>query len=127
MIRPNFLTIEQLTKNGLNTNEIFDSIRQRDAYIAELEQIKLKWELEQKFKLAKAFIFENDFVDIWEGIGNELTKTLSFSLGANHYVLTALINGENIQYEIKYLNKNSVLGIGSFDALIETIVKLNNN
>lgn len=80
MDKSTFYTIEDIEQNWSDTFIISAAIRERDEYIKELEQFKFKYEFGKHFDRIHSFLFELDFWEITELIGEEFDRKISFKI-----------------------------------------------
>lgn len=122
-----FYTIEDLEKTGWSDIlTIRTAIRQRDEYIKELEQIKFKYEFGKHFDQIHSFLFDLDFCDITELIGEEFDKKLSFRSKVGCFVLNCKLDGNNEIYKIKRISETDYFVECGFDTIFSELEKLEN-
>lgn len=119
-----FYTIEDLAKDWSDTFTISEAIRQRDEYIKELEQIKFKYEFGKHFDQIHSFLFELDFWEITELIGEEFDKKVSFKSKNGCFVLNCKLVGNVEIYKIKRLSETDYFVECGFDTVFSELEKL---
>lgn len=120
-----FYTIEDIEKEGWSdTLTIRTAIRQRDKYIKELEQIKLKYGFGKHFDQIHSFLFDLDFWEITELIGEECDRKLSFKSKNGCFVLNCKLVGNDEIYKIKELSKTDYFVECGFDTIFNELEKL---
>ena len=124
MDKPTFFTMEDIEKDWSDTFTISTAIRERDEYIKELEQIKFKYEFGKHFGQIHSFLFELDFWEITELIGEEFDRKLSFKSKNGYFVLNCKLDGENEIYKIKRLSETDYFVECSFDTIFKELEKL---
>lgn len=125
MDKSTFYTIEDIEKEGWSdTLTIRTAIRQRDKYIKELEQIKFKYEYGQHFDHVHAFLFELDFWEITELIGEEFDRKLSFKSKNGCFMLNCKLAGNVEIYQIKRLSETDYFVECGFDTIFSELEKL---
>ncbi len=120
-----FYTIEDIEKEGWSdTLTIRTAIRQRDKYIKELEQIKLKYDFGKHVDEIHCFLFELDFWEITELIGEECDRKLSFKSKNGCFVLNCkLAEGAEV-YKIQRLSETDYFVECGFDTIFSELEKL---
>ena len=125
MDKSTFYTLEDIEKEGWSdTLTIRTAIRQRDKYIKELEQIKFKYEFGKHFDQIHSFLFELNFWEITELIGEECDRNLSFKSKNGCFVLNCKLVGNDEIYKIKELSKTDYFVECSFDKIFSELEKL---
>lgn len=124
MDKPTFFTIEDIEKDWSDTFIISTAIRERDEYIKELEQIKFKYEFGKHFDQIYSFLFELDFWEITELIGEEFDKKISFKSKNGCFVLNCKLDGDTEIYKIKELSKTDYFVECGFDTIFSELEKL---
>lgn len=124
MDKPTFFTMEDIEKDWTDTFIISTAIRERDEYIKELEQIKFKYEFGKHFDQIHSFLFELDFWEITELIGEEFDKKISFKSKNGCFVLNCKLVGNDEIYKIKELSKTDYFVECSFDMIFSELEKL---
>lgn len=125
MDKSKFYTIEDIEKEGwCDTLTIRTAIRQRDKYIKELEQIKFKYEFGKHFDQIHSFLFDMDFWNITELIGEEFDKKLSFRSKEGCFVLNCKLGGDAEIYKIKRLSETDYFAECGFDTIFSELEKL---
>lgn len=124
MDKPTFFTMEDIEKDWTDTFIISTAIRERDEYIKELEQIKFKYEFGKHFDQIHFFLFELDFWEITELIGEEFDKKISFKSKNGCFVLNCKLVGNDEIYKIKELSKTDYFVECSFDMIFSELEKL---
>jgi hypothetical protein len=120
-----FYTIEDIEKEGWSdTLTIRTAIRQRDKYIKELEQIKLKYEFGKHFDQIHSFLFELDFWEITELSGEECDRKLSFKSKNGCFVLNGNLDGNAEVYKIQRLSETNYCVECGFDKIFRELAKL---
>lgn len=124
MDKPTFFTMEDIEKDWSDTFIISTAIRERDEYIKELEEIKFKYEFGKHFDQIHSFLFELDFWEITELIGEEFDKNLSFKSKNGCFVLNCKLIGNDEIYKIKRLSETDYFIECSFDKIFSELEKL---
>lgn len=124
MDKPTFFTMEDIEKDWTDTFIISTAIRERDEYIKELEQIKFKYEFGKHFDQIHSFLFELDFWEIIELIGEEFDKKISFKSKNGCFVLNCKLIGNDEIYKIKELSKTDYFVECGFDTIFSELEKL---
>ena len=124
MDKPTFFTMEDIEKDWSDTFTISTAIRERDEYIKELEQIKFKYEFGKHFDQIHSFLFELDFWEITELIGEEFDKNITFKSKNGCFVLNCKLVGNNEIYKIKELSKIDYFVECGFDTIFSELEKL---
>ena len=124
MDKPTFFTMEDIEKDWSDTFIISTAIRERDEYIKELEQIKFKYEFGKHFNEIHSFLFELDFWEITELIGEEFDRNFSFKSKNGCFVLNCKLVGNNEIYKNKELSKTDYFVEYSFDTIFNELEKL---
>ena len=125
MDKSTFYTIEDLEKTGWSDIlTIRTTIRQRDKYIKELEHIKFKYEFGKHFDNIHYFLFELDFWEITELIGEEFDKKLSFKSKNGCFVLNCILSGDDEVYKINRLGETDYFVECGFDKIFCELEKL---
>ncbi len=124
MDKSTFYTIEDIEKDWSNTSVISSVIRERDEYIKELEQIKFKYEFEKHFHQIYSFLFELDFFEITELIGEEFDKKISFKSKNGCFVLNCKFDCNVESYKIKRLSETDYFVECGFDMIFSELEKL---
>lgn len=125
MDKPTFFTIEDLEKEGWSDIlTIRTAIRQRDKYIKELEHIKFRYEFRKHFDQLHSFLFELDFWEITELIGEEFDKKISFKSKNGCFVLNCKLAGNNEIYKIQRLSETDYFVECGFDKIFSELKKL---
>lgn len=124
MDKPTFFTMEDIEKDWSDTFIISTAIRERDEYIKELEQIKFKYEFGKHFNEIHSFLFELDFWEITELIGEEFDRNFSFKSKNGCFVLNCKLVGNNEIYKNKELSKTDYFVERSFDTIFNELEKL---
>lgn len=120
-----FYTIEDIEKEGWSdTLTIRTAIRQRDKYIKELEQIKLKYEFGKHFGQIHSFLFELDFWEITELSGEECDRKLSFKSKNGCFVLNCNLDGDAEVYKINRISETDYCVECGFDKIFSELAKL---
>ena len=89
-----------------------------------MEQIKFKYEFGKHFDQIHSFLFELDFWEITELIGEEFDKKISFKSKNGHFVLNCKLIGNDEIYKIKELSKTDYFIECSFDTIFNELEKL---
>lgn len=100
-----------------NTKEAADNIK-------ELYQIKLKYEFGKHFDKIHSFLFELDFWEITELIGEEFDKKISFKSKNGCFVLNCKLVGDSEVYKIKRLSETDCFVDCGFDTIFIELEKL---
>lgn len=124
MDKPTFFTMEDIEKDWSDTFIISTAIRERDEYIKELEQIKFKYEFGKHSDQIHCFLFELDFWEIAELIGEEFEKNFSFKSKNGCFVLNCKLTGNDEIYKIKELSKTDYFVECGFDTIFSELEKL---
>ena len=125
MDKSTFYTIEDIEKEDFSdTFTISQAIRERDEYIKELEQIKFKYEFGKHFDQIHSFLFELDFWEITELIGEEFNRNLSFKSKNGNFVLNCKLDGDNEIYKIKRISETDYFVECGFDTIFSELEKL---
>ena len=124
MNKSTFYTLEDIEKDWTDTFTISQAIRERDEYINELEQIKFKYEFGKHFDQVYCFLFELDFWEITEFIGEEFDKNLSFKSKNGHFVLNCRLDGNVETYKIKRISETDYFVECGFDTIFSELEKL---
>ena len=124
MDKPTFFTMEDIEKDWSDTFIISTAIRERDEYIKELEQIKFKYEFGKHFDEIHSFLFELDFWEITELIGEEFDKKISFKSKNGCFVLNCKLIGDAEVYKIQRLSETDYFVECSFDKIFSELEKL---
>lgn len=124
MDKPTFFTMEDIEKDWTNTFIISTAIRERDEYIKELEQIKFKYEFGKHFDQIHSFLFELDFWEITELIGEEFDRKISFKSKNGCFVLNCKLIGDAEVYKIQRLSETDYFVECSFDKIFSELEKL---
>ena len=123
MDKPTFFTMEDIEKDWTNTFIISTAIRERDEYIKELEQIKFKYEFGKHFDQIHSFLFELDFWEITELIGEEFDKKISFKSKNGCFILNCKLIGNDEIYKIQRLSETDYFVECSFDTIFSELEK----
>ena len=124
MDKPTFFTMEDIKKDWSDTFIISTAIRERDEYIKELEQIKFKYEFGKHFNEIHSFLFELDFWEITELIGEEFDRKISFKSKNGCFVLNCKLIGDAEVYKIQRLSETDYFIECSFDKIFSELEKL---
>jgi hypothetical protein len=124
MDKPTFFTIEDIEKDWSDTFIISTAIRERDEYIKELEQIKFKYEFGKHFDQIHSFLFELDFWEITELIGEEFDKKISFKSKNGCFVLNCKLDGNTEIYKIQRISETEYFVECGFDTIFSELEKL---
>lgn len=124
MDKPTFFTMEDIEKDWSDTFIISTAIRERDEYIKELEQIKFKYEFGKHFDQIHSFLFELDFYEITELIGEEFDRKLTFKSKNGCFVLNCKLIGDAEVYKIQRLSETDYFIECSFDKIFSELEKL---
>lgn len=124
MDKPTFFTMEDIEKDWADTFIISTAIRERDEYIKELEQIKFKYEFGKHFDQIHSFLFELDFWEITELIGEEFDKKISFKSKNGCFILNCKLIGNDEIYKIQRLSETDYFVECSFDTIFSELEKL---
>lgn len=93
-------------------------------HIKELEQIKIKYEFGKHFDQIHSFLFELDFWEITELIGEEFDRNFSFKSKNGCFVLNCKLVGNDEIYKIKELSKTDYFVECGFDTIFSELEKL---
>lgn len=124
MDKPTFFTMEDIEKDWTDIFIISTAIRERDEYIKELEQIKFKYEFGKHFDQIHSFLFELDFWEITELIGEEFDKKISFKSKNGCFILNCKLIGNDEIYKIQRLSETDYFVECSFDTIFSELEKL---
>ena len=124
MDKPTFFTMEDIEKDWSDTFIISTAIRERDEYIKELEQFKFKYEFGKHFDQIHSFLFDLDFWEITELIGEEFDKNITFKSKNGCFVLNCKLDGNDEIYKIKELSKTDYFVECGFDTIFSELEKL---
>ena len=124
MDKPTFFTMEDIEKDWSDTFIISTAIRERDEYIKELEQIKFKYEFGKHFNEIHSFLFELDFWEITELIGEEFDRKISFKSKNGCFVLNCKLDCDNEIYKIQRLSETDYFVECGFDKIFSELEKL---
>lgn len=125
MDKPTFFTMEDIDKEDFSdTFTISQAIRERDEYIKELEQIKFNYEFGKHVDQIHCFLFEVDFFEITELIGEEFDRNFSFKSKNGSFVLNCKLVGNDEIYKIKELSKTYYFVECGFDTIFSELEKL---
>lgn len=124
MDKPTFFTMEDIEKDWSDTFIISTAIRERDEYIKELERIKFKYEFGKHFDQIHSFLFELDFWEITELIGEECDRKLSFKSKNGCFVLNCKLVGNIEIYKINRLSETDYFVECGFDTIFSELEKL---
>ena len=119
-----FYTLEDIAKDWFDTSKISQALSERDEYIKELEQIKFKYEFGKHFDQIHSFLFELDFWEITELIGEEFDKNITFKSKNGCFVLNCKLVGNDEIYKIKELSKIDYFVECGFDTIFSELEKL---
>ena len=117
-----FYTISDIESEFSAT--VITAIRQRDEYIKELERIKFKYEFGKHFDQIHSFLFELDFWEIHELIGEEFDRKISFKNRNDCFVLNCKLDGNTETYKIRRLFKAEYFVECGFDKIFSELEKL---
>lgn len=126
MDKSTFYTIEDIEKDWSDTSTISTAIRQRDEYIKELEQIKFKYEFGKHFGQIHSFLFELDFWEITELIGEEFDRRFSFKSKNGCFVLNCKLDGNTEIYKIKRISETDYFIECGLDTIFRELENLEN-
>ena len=124
MDKPTFFTMEDIEKDWSDTFIISTAIRERDEYIEELERIIFKYEFGKHVDQIHSFLFELDFWEITELIGEEFDRNFSFKSKNGCFVLNCKLVGNDEIYKIKELSKTDYFVECGFDKIFIELEKL---
>lgn len=124
MDKSTFYTIEDIAKDWSDTATIAQAILERDDYIKELEQIKFKYEFGKHFDQIHSFLFELDFFEITELIGEEFDRKISFKSKNGYFILNCKLAGDTEIYKIKRLSETDYFVECDFDTIFSELEKL---
>ncbi len=124
MDKPTFFTMEDIEKDWSDTFIISTAIRERDEYIKELERIKFKYEFGKHFDQIHSFLFELDFWEITELIGEECDRKFSFKSKNGCFVLNCKLVGNIEIYKINRLSETDYFVECGFDTIFSELEKL---
>lgn len=122
--KPTFFTMEDIEKDWSDTFIISTAIRERDEYINELEQIKFKYEFGKHFDEIYSFLFELDFWEISELIGEEFDRNLTFKSKNGCFVLNCKLVGDTEIYKINRIMETDYFVECDFDTIFKELEKL---
>lgn len=124
MDKSTFYTMEDVKKDWPDTFAASQAIRERDEYINELEQIKFKYEFGKHYDQIHCFLFELDFEEIHELIGEEFDNKISFKSKNGCFVLNCKLVGDTEIYKIKRLSETDYFVECGFDTIFSELEKL---
>lgn len=124
MDKSTFYTLEDIAKDWTDTVTIAQAIIERDEYIKELEQIKFKYEFGKHYDQIHSFLFELDFEDVHELIGEEFERKISFKSKNGSFVLNCKLVGDVETYKIKELMATDYFVECGFDTIFHELEKL---
>lgn len=124
MDKSTFYTLEDIEKDWSDTFTIAQAILERDDYIKELEQIKFKYEFGKHYDQIHSFLFELNFWEISELIGEEFDKKISFKSKNGCFVLNCKLVGNTEIYKIKRLTETDYFVECGFDTIFRELEKL---
>jgi len=124
MDKPTFFTMEDIEKDWSDTFIISTAIRERDEYIEELERIKFKYEFGKHVDQIHSFLFELDFWEITELIGEEFDRNFSFKSKNGCFVLNCKLVGNDEIYKINRLSETDYFVECGFDTIFSELEKL---
>ena len=124
MDKSTFYTLEDIEKDWSDTFTISTAIHERDEYIKELEQIKFKYEFRKHFDQIHSFLFELDFWEITELIGEEFDRNISFKSKNGCFVLNCKFDCNVESYKIKRLCETDYFVECRFDTIFSELEKL---
>lgn len=116
--------MEDIEKDWSDTFVISTAIRERDDYIKELEQIKYKYEFGKHFDQIHSFLFELDFWEISELIGEEFDRKITFKSKNGCFVLNCKLVGDAEIYKIKRISETDYFVECEFDTIFSELEKL---
>ena len=119
-----FPTFEELERGGFKPAMIRDALSVRDSYIAELEQIKAKYYFKEHYHQLHCFLFEMDFFEITELIGEEFHQKLAFKHKDERYVLECLLVAGEEVYKVKNIRNTDYIVTCGFDSIFKELGKL---
>lgn len=119
-----FYTLEDIAKDWSDTSTIAQAILERDDYIKELEQIKFKYEFGKHFDQIHSFLFELDFWEISELIGEDFDRNLTFKSKNGCFVLNCKLVGDTEIYKIQRLSETDYFVECEFDTIFKELEKL---
>jgi len=124
MDKSTFFTMEDIEKDWSDTFIISTAIRERDDYIKELEQIKYKYEFGKHFDQIHSFLFELDFWEISELIGEEFDRKITFKSKNGCFVLNCKLDGNTEIYKIQRISETEYFVECGFDTIFSELEKL---
>lgn len=124
MDKSTFYTIEDLEKDWSDTFAISQAIRERDEYIKELEQIKFKYEFGKHVDHIYSCLFDLDFWEITELIGEEFDKNFSFKSKNGCFVLNCKLDSNVEVYKIKRISETDYFVECGLDTIFSELAKL---
>ena len=119
-----FLTFEELEQYGFTPVAVREALRVRDAYINELEPIKAKYYFKEHYNQLHCFLFEMDFFEITELIGEEFHQKLAFKHKDERYVLECLLVAGEEVYKVKNIRETDYIFTCGFDSIFKELGKL---
>jgi hypothetical protein len=117
-----FYTISDIESEFSAT--VITAIRQRDEYIKELERIKFKYEFGKHFDQIHSFLFELDFWEITELIGEEFDRRFSFKSKNGCFILNCKLDGNTENYRIKRISETEYFVECGLDKIFSELEKL---
>lgn len=124
MDKSTFYTMEDVKKDWPDTFAASQAIRERDEYIKELEEIKFKYEFGKHFDQIHSFLFELDFCEIHELIGEEFDKKISFNSKNGCFVLNCKLVSDTEIYKIKRISETDYFVECGFDTIFNELEKM---
>lgn len=119
-----FPTFEELEQYGFTPVAVRKALHVRDAYINELEQIKAKYYFKEHYHQLHCFLFEMDFFEITELIGEEFHQKLAFKHKDERYVLECLLVAGEEVYKVKNIRETDYIVTCGFDSIFKELGKL---
>lgn len=95
-----------------------------DAVIKELELIKFKYEFGKHFDQIHSFLFDLDFWEITELIGEEFDKKISFKSKNGCFILNCTLIDDSEIYKMQRLSETDYFVECGFDKIFSELAKL---
>lgn len=118
------VNMEDIEKDWTDTFTIAQAIRERDEYIKELEQVKFKYEFGKHFDQIYSFLFEMDFWEISELIGEDFDRNLTFKSKNGCFVLNCKLDGNTEIYKVNRIGETNYFVECGFDTIFKELEKL---
>lgn len=119
-----FPTFEEVEQYGFTPVVVREALRVRDAYINGLEQINAKYYFKEHYHQLHCFLFETDFFEITELIGEEFHQKLTFKHKDERFVLECLLVAGEEVYKVKNIRETDYIVTCGFDSIFKELGKL---